>query len=46
MAVLQAYKAELLKDLNNGHGLSPETVTKLCHAIDLSLQATKQMSAS
>lgn len=27
MAVLQAYQADLLKDLNEGKGLSPEAVT-------------------
>ncbi len=30
MAVLQAYQADLLKDLDNGQGLSPDEVAELC----------------
>ncbi len=38
MAVLQAYQADLLKDLDKGQGLSPDEVTELRR----SLRATKQ----
>lgn len=37
MAVLQAYQANLLKDLDDGNGLSPEAVTELCCTTDLVL---------
>lgn len=46
MAVLQTYQADLLKDLNNGQGLSPEAVSKLRRTMDLSLRATKQTAAA
>ncbi len=39
MSVLQAYQAELLRDLDQGQGLSPEAVA------DLTLRATKQTAA-
>ncbi|KAI2647266.1 Tol-Pal system protein TolB [Labeo rohita] len=42
MAVLQAYKADLLRDLDEGKGLSPEAVEELCRTIDLALHVTKQ----
>lgn len=44
MAVLQAYQADLLKDLDQGKILTPETVLKLCRATDLDFCATKQMA--
>ncbi|KAL0188425.1 hypothetical protein M9458_015524, partial [Cirrhinus mrigala] len=37
MVVLQAYQADLLKDLDKGQGLSPE----VRHTTDLTLRATK-----
>lgn len=46
MAVLQAYQADLLKDLNNWQGLLPEAVNELRHTTDLSLRVTKQMQVS
>ncbi|KAI2654735.1 Lamina-associated polypeptide 2, isoform alpha [Labeo rohita] len=42
MAVLQAYQADLLKDLDKGQGLSPDEVTELRRTTDLALRATKQ----
>ncbi len=41
MAVLQAYQADLLKDLDNGQGLSPDEVAELRRTTDLALRATK-----
>ena len=41
MAVLQAYQAELLKDLDEGEGITPEAVKELRRATDLALRATK-----
>ncbi len=35
MAVLEAYQADLLKDLNNGQGLSPDEVAELRRTTDL-----------
>ncbi|MGL5882283.1 MAG: hypothetical protein ACRCY0_03465, partial [Synechococcus elongatus] len=46
MAVLQAYQADLLKDLDQGQGLSPDAVAELRQATDLALRATKQTAAS
>ncbi len=42
MTVLQAYQADLLKDLDKGQGLSPDEVAELCRTMDLALHATKQ----
>ncbi|KAL0146535.1 hypothetical protein M9458_058166 [Cirrhinus mrigala] len=42
MAVLQAYKADLLKDLDKGQGLSPNEEAELRHTTDLALRAAKQ----
>ncbi len=42
MAVLQAYQADLLKDLDKGQGLSPDEVAELRRTTDLALHATKQ----
>ncbi len=42
MSLLQAYQAELLTDLNEGKGISPNTVCELCRATDLSLKAAKE----
>ncbi len=41
MAVLQAYQADLLKDLDKGPGLSPDEVAELFRTTDLALRATK-----
>ncbi|KAL0149015.1 hypothetical protein M9458_055630 [Cirrhinus mrigala] len=46
MAVLQAYQADLLKDLNKGQGLSPDEVAELRHTTDLALRATKQATTA
>ncbi len=46
MAVLQAYQADLLKDLDNGQGLSPDQVAELRRATDLALRATKQAATA
>ncbi|XP_026126050.1 uncharacterized protein LOC113107622 [Carassius auratus] len=46
MAVLQAYQADLLQDLDQGAGLSPEAVAELRRTTDLSLRATKQTAAA
>ncbi|ROL55539.1 Ovoinhibitor [Anabarilius grahami] len=46
MAVLQAYQADLLKDLDQGQGLSPDAVEELRRTTDLALRATKQTAAS
>ncbi|ROL44499.1 hypothetical protein DPX16_0387 [Anabarilius grahami] len=45
MAVLQAYQADLLKDLDQGQGLSPDVVDELRRTTDLALRATKQTAA-
>ncbi len=41
MAVLQTYQAELLKELDEGEGITPEAVKELRQATDLALRATK-----
>lgn len=41
MAILQAYQADLLKDLDEGEGVNPDTIRELRRATDLSLWATK-----
>ncbi len=46
MAVLQAYQADLLKDLDQGRGLPPEAVEELRRTTDLDLSATKQTAAT
>lgn len=46
MAVLEAYQADLLKDLDQGHGLSRKAVAELCHTTDLAFWATKQTVAA
>lgn len=38
MVVLLAYQADLLKDLDQGQGLSLEEVAELCHTTDLAVQ--------
>lgn len=42
MVVLQAYQAELLKELDHGEGLPSEAVEELHRATDLALHVTKQ----
>lgn len=44
VAVLQAYQTDLLKDLDQGEGLSPKAVSELCIATDLALRATKHLT--
>ncbi len=46
MAVLQAYQADLLKDLDNVQGLSPDEVAELRRTTDLALRATKQAATA
>lgn len=41
MAVCQAYQANLLKDSDQGQGLSPDAVSELHSTTDLALHATK-----
>lgn len=41
MVYQQAYQADLVKDFDQGQGLSPEVAAEPCHTIDLDLQATK-----
>lgn len=44
MAVLQAYQADLLKELDEGEGPSPSDILELRKATDLSLRITKEMA--
>ncbi len=46
MSLLQAYQAELLTNLNEGKGISPNTVCELRRATDLSLRAAKETAKS
>ncbi len=46
MAVLQAYQADLLKDLYKGQGLSPDEIAELCRTTDLALCSTKQAATA
>ncbi len=46
MAVLQAYQADLLKDLDSGQGLSPDEVAELRRTTDLALRTTKQAASA
>ncbi|KAL0173793.1 hypothetical protein M9458_029761, partial [Cirrhinus mrigala] len=46
VAVLQAYQADLLKDLDKGQGLSPDEVAELRRTKDLALRATKQAATA
>ncbi len=41
MANLQAYQADVLKEMDKGTGLTPEAVKELRRATDLALRATK-----
>ncbi len=42
MAVLQAYQADLLKELDEGEGINAEKISELRKTADLSLRATKE----
>ncbi len=42
MAVLQAYQADLLKEVDEGQDIKNEDIAELRRAIDLSLRATKE----
>ncbi|KAL0175497.1 hypothetical protein M9458_027827 [Cirrhinus mrigala] len=46
MAVLQAYQADLFKDLDKGQGLSPDGDAELRRTTDLALRATKQAATA
>ncbi len=41
MAILQAYQADVLKEMDEGAGMTLEAVKELCRATDLALRATK-----
>ncbi len=41
MAILQAYQAEVLKEMDEGEGVTLKAVKELCRATDLALRATK-----
>ncbi len=41
MAILQAYQADVLKEMDEGTSLTPEAVKELRRATDLALRATK-----
>ncbi len=41
MAILQAYQADVLKEMDEGTGLTPEVMKELRRATDLALRATK-----
>ena len=45
-ALLQAYQADLLGDLDQGGGIGPEAVAELRRAMDLSLRATRETAFS
>lgn len=42
MSILQAYQADLLRDLEEVEGMGPDAVKELHWAKDLSLWATKE----
>ncbi|ROL46272.1 hypothetical protein DPX16_23861 [Anabarilius grahami] len=44
MAILQAYQVDVLKEMDEGDGLTPEEVKELRRATDLALRATKHTS--
>ncbi len=41
MAILQVYQVEVLKEMDDGDGVTPEAVKELHRATDLALRATK-----
>ncbi len=41
MAILQAYQADVFKEMDEGDGLTPEAVKELHKATDFTLRATK-----
>ncbi|CAM4467751.1 unnamed protein product [Leuciscus chuanchicus] len=41
MTIIQAYQVDVLKEMEEGTGLTPEAVKELCKATDLALRATK-----
>ena len=46
MSILQAYQADLLKDMDNCEEVSADTIRELRRATDLSLRATKETAKS
>ncbi len=46
MAILQAYQADVLKEMDEGGGLTPEAVKELRKATDLALRATKHTACA
>ncbi len=46
MAILQAYQADVLEEMDEGTGLTPEAVKELRRATDLALRATKHTAGA
>ncbi len=46
MAILQAYHADILKEMDEGTGLTPEAVKELRRATDLALRANKHTAGA
>lgn len=46
MAIMQAYQAYLLKDIDEGWEVSADEIRELCRATDLSLRATEETAKS
>lgn len=46
MAMLQAYQADILKDMDKGDGLTLEAVKELQRVTDLALRATKHTACT
>ncbi len=46
MAILQAYQADVLKEMDEGAGLTPEAVKELRRATDLAMRATKHTACA
>ncbi len=46
IAILQAYQADVLKEMDEGAGLTPEAVKELRKATDLALRANKHTACA
>lgn len=44
MAILPSHQADLLRELDKGGGVGPDSIKKLCQATDLCLHAIKEMA--
>lgn len=42
MAILQAHQADRFRELDEGGGVRPDSIKKLCQAMDLCLHAIKE----